>query len=99
MNGKIVIAAALAGALAMASVAPTQAAEGRNAAFAAGVAAGVLGGAALGGGYAAPAYGYGYPAYGYAPAPATTRVRTMSGLIIAGAIVIITTTSPTRYWS
>ena len=69
MNGKIVIAAALAGALAMASVAPTQAAEGRNAAFAAGVAAGVLGGAALGGGYAAPAYGYGYPAYGYGPGP------------------------------
>jgi hypothetical protein len=58
---------ALLGALAIASAAPTQAAEGRNAAFAAGVAAGALGGAALGGGYAPyPAYG-GYPAYGYGP--------------------------------
>lgn len=70
MNGKIVIAAVLAGALGLASAAPSQAAEGRNAAFAAGVAAGALGGAALGGGYAAPAYGYGYPAYGYRPGPA-----------------------------
>ncbi|MFZ0836000.1 MAG: hypothetical protein WAM77_00985, partial [Xanthobacteraceae bacterium] len=45
----------------------TQAAEGRNAAFAAGVAAGVVGGALLAPRPAYPAYGYpayGYPAYG-----------------------------------
>ncbi len=60
--GRIIAAGGLVGALALASAAPTQAAGGRNAAFAAGVAAGVLGGAVLGGGYAP---GYGYPAYGY----------------------------------
>jgi hypothetical protein len=60
--GRIIATGGLVGALALASAAPTQAAEGRNAAFAAGVAAGALGGAVLGGGYAP---GYGYPAYGY----------------------------------
>jgi hypothetical protein len=62
---RIAATGALLGALAVATAAPIQAAEGRNAAFAAGVAAGALGGAALGGGYAPyPVYG-GYPAYGY----------------------------------
>ena len=67
--GRIIATSSLVGALAVASAAPTQAAEGRNAAFAAGAVAGALGGAALGGGYGAyPAYGYGYgggPRYAY----------------------------------
>ena len=50
IRGSILATGALIGALALASATPTQAAEGRNAAFAAGVAAGVLGGAAVGGG-------------------------------------------------
>ena len=70
--GKVVATGALAGALAIAGAVPTQAAQGRNAAFATGVAVGALGSAALGGGYGAyPAYGgnYGGPryAYGYQP--------------------------------
>ena len=70
--GKIVATGALVGALAVASAVPIQAAEGRNAAFAAGVATGALGGAALGGGYGAyPAYGgyYGGPRYAYGDRP------------------------------
>jgi hypothetical protein len=66
--GKVIAASALAGALALASTAPSYAANGRNAAFAAGVGVGLLGGAALGGGYGAyPAYGgyYGGPSYAY----------------------------------
>jgi hypothetical protein len=59
--GKVVAIGALIGALAVASAVPTQAAQGRNAAFAAGVAARALGGATLGGGYGA------YPAYGWRP--------------------------------
>ena len=55
--GKIIAAGALAGALALAGT-PPYAANGRNAAFAAGVGAGQVGGAVLGGGYGA------YPAYG-----------------------------------
>jgi hypothetical protein len=69
---KIVTTGALVGALAVASAVPTQAAQGRNAAFAAGVAARALGGAALGGGYGAyPAYGgyYGGPRYAYSDRP------------------------------
>ena len=69
---KIVTTGALVGALGVASAMPTQAAEGRNAAFAAGVAAGALGGAALGGGYGAyPAYGgySGGPRYAYSDRP------------------------------
>jgi hypothetical protein len=69
---KVVVTGALVGALAVASAGPTQAAQGRNAAFAAGVAAGALGGAALGGGYGAyPAYGgyYGGPRYAYGDRP------------------------------
>lgn len=71
--GKVVATGALVGALAIAGAVPTQAAQGRNAAFATGVAVGALGGAALGGGYGAyPAYGGGYYggpryAYGYRP--------------------------------
>jgi hypothetical protein len=57
---KIIAAAGLIGALAVANATPSQAAEGRNAAFAAGVGVGLLGGAVAGGGYGAyPAYGYG----------------------------------------
>jgi hypothetical protein len=66
--GKIVAAGALAGALALVGTAPSYAANGRNAAFAAGVGAGLVGGAVLGGGYGAyPAYGgyYGGPGYAY----------------------------------
>ena len=76
IRASILAAGVLIGALALASPTPTRAAEGRNAAFAAGVTAGALGGAVLGGGgYPAPAYGYpayGYrtPAYGYGPGPA-----------------------------
>jgi hypothetical protein len=66
---QIIAAGALAGALALAGTAPSYAANGRNAAFAAGVGVGLLGGAALGGGYGAyPAYGGGYyggPSYAY----------------------------------
>jgi hypothetical protein len=80
--GQIVSVSAVVGALAVASAAPIQAAEGRNAAFAAGVAAGVLGGAAVAGAVAPypayPAYGpgYAYPAYGpgyYAGPPRYVR--------------------------
>jgi hypothetical protein len=71
--GKFIAAGALVGTLAVVGAAPSQAAQGRNAAFAAGVGVGLLGGAALGGGYGAyPAYGgyyggprYAYVAYGY----------------------------------
>ena len=81
MNGtstKVIATAALVGALAVVSTAPTQAANGRNAAFAAGVAAGVIGGALLAPRPAYPAYGYpayGYPAYGpaYYAAPRVVR--------------------------
>jgi hypothetical protein len=62
---KIFAIAALVGALALPLAAPTQAADGRNAAFAAGVAAGVVGGALLAPRPAYPAYGY--PAYGPGP--------------------------------
>jgi hypothetical protein len=64
--GKVIAAGALVGALALAGTGPTYAANGRNAAFAAGVGAGLAGGAVLGGGY--PAYGAGYygsPGYAY----------------------------------
>jgi len=69
----IIATDALVGALAIANATPSQAAQGRNAAFAAGVAAGAIGGAALGRGYGYPAYGgnygYGGPRYaqGYRP--------------------------------
>ena len=66
--GKIIAASALVGVLAITSAAPSQAAQGRNAAFAAGVGVGLLGGAAVGSGYGAyPAYGgyYGGPRYAY----------------------------------
>ena len=56
-----VLAAGLAGAT-LASTGTAEARYGRNGAFAAGAAVGLLGGALL----AAPAYGYGY---GYGPAP------------------------------
>jgi hypothetical protein len=63
--GKLVVTGALIGAVAVAGVVPAQAAQGRNAAFATGVAVGAVGGAALSGGY-----GYGaYPAYGYYGGP------------------------------
>ncbi len=73
MNGapaKVIATATMIGGLALPLAAPTQAAEGRNAAFAAGVAAGVVGGALLAPRPAYPAYGYpayGYPAYGPGP--------------------------------
>lgn len=81
MNGtiaKVAAMAALIGALVIPAATPTQAAEGRNAAFAAGVAAGVVGGALLAPRPAYPAYGYpayGYPAYGpgYYAAPRVVR--------------------------
>jgi hypothetical protein len=70
---RIIASSALVGALAVASTAPSHAAQGRNAAFAAGVAAGALGGAALSGGYGYPAYGgyygYGGPRYAYGSHP------------------------------
>src|SRR5262245_48320548 len=56
---KGIAAAGLIGALAVAAATPSQAAQGRNAAFAAGVAAGAVGGALLGGGggyYGGPGY-------------------------------------------
>ena len=62
---KGIATATLIGALALPLAAPSQAAEGRNAAFAAGVAAGVVGGALLAPRPAYPAYGY--PAYGPGP--------------------------------
>jgi hypothetical protein len=58
---KAIGAAALIGVFAVATITPSQAAEGRNAAFAAGVAAGAIGGAAIAGS------GYGYSGYGYGP--------------------------------
>ncbi len=59
---RIITAAALIGAVAVASATPSQAGGGRNAAFAAGVGVGLLGGAAVAGS------GYGaYPGYGYSP--------------------------------
>jgi hypothetical protein len=64
---KVIATAALVGTLVLPVATPTQAAEGRNAAFAAGVAAGVIGGALVAPRPAYPAYGvpaYGYPAYG-----------------------------------
>jgi len=63
----VTLLAATVGATSLSATGTAEAYNGRNAAFAAGAALGVLGGAAL----AAPAYGYGYgyrPAY-YAPAP------------------------------
>jgi hypothetical protein len=76
---KVVAVGALFGTLAGMSIGPAQAAQGRNAAFAAGVAAGALGGAALGGGYAGPAYGgyYGGPSYAYGPYVAHPRPYTI----------------------
>ena len=75
---KVAGMAALIGALVIPAATRTQAAEGRNAAFAAGVAAGVVGGALLAPRPAYPAYGYpayGYPAYGpgYYAAPRVVR--------------------------
>ena len=75
---KVIATAAIVGSLTLPLATPTQAAQGRNAAFAAGVAAGVIGGALLAPRPAYPAYGYpaySYPAYstGYYAAPGYVR--------------------------
>jgi hypothetical protein len=78
---KYAVTASLAGALALATMSPSEARGGRNAAVIGGFAAGALVGAAVAGsaynnGYYGPAYGYGYapgyyaePGYAYEPAP------------------------------
>jgi len=66
---RIAVAATLTSALALAAVTPSQARDGRNAAVAIGVGAGVLAGAAIASsnGYYGPGY-YGAPGYAYGPA-------------------------------
>ena len=86
---KVIATAAIVGSLTLPLSTPTQAAQGRNAAFAAGVAAGVIGGALLAPRPAYPAYGY--PAYSY-PAPVIMPPLGMFGDPI-GAVTIRTTDS------